>query len=118
MKLIRPFVSGAVACSIALILAATAAAQTEQGTIKVVNVHGLARYTTPDNQTYRPLKAGTVLKPGAVIQTASESYVDIVFNNPNAVATGLASPSITATPTAVKYAQPKSEQDAVRILEN
>jgi hypothetical protein len=120
MKLIRPFISGAVACSVALILAATAAAQTEQGTIKVVNVHGLARYTTPDNQTYRPLKAGTVLKPGAVIQTASESYVDIVFNNPNAVASGIASasPAITATPTAVKYAQPKSEQDAVRILEN
>lgn len=42
----------------------------------VVRVHGKARYST-DNQTWQPVKKGTVLQAGNVIQTAANSTLDI-----------------------------------------
>ncbi|HZV34691.1 MAG TPA: hypothetical protein VFB72_08985 [Verrucomicrobiae bacterium] len=42
----------------------------------VVRVHGKARYST-DNQTWQPIKKGTVLQAGNVIQTAANSSLDI-----------------------------------------
>ena len=91
MKLIQSLTSGLVALAMVVAVSAQAA---EQGIAKVVNIKGAARYMTTDNPNWRPLKAGAILKPGSVVQTASESYVDVVFNNPNA--TGSDSTSLSA----------------------
>ncbi|HLP75354.1 MAG TPA: FecR domain-containing protein [Candidatus Paceibacterota bacterium] len=118
MKLMKRFTGGLVALAVVAALSAQAA---EQGIVKVVNIHGAARYTTPENPNWRPLKAGTVLKQGAVIQTAAESWVDMVLNNPNATTAASATlnaASTSSSASTVAYAPPKTEQDAVRIYEN
>ena len=120
MKLIRPFVSGLAACGLVLGMV-TSASALEQGMAKVVGIKGSARYMTSDNQTWRPLKTGTVLRPGAVIQTAADSHVDLVLNNPNASSSSsaglsaLSSAASTAPTTTSSSFAPKTEQDAVRI---
>jgi hypothetical protein len=58
---------------------ATAAPQSA----RVINLHGLARYSTGNN-VWLPLTVGTVLKPGAVIQTASESSADLLLSGEEA----------------------------------
>src|ERR1043166_9259769 len=69
-------------CGLALAMATTLVAQTPQdGFVKVVNLHGNARYMTAPGGTWQPIKIGLVLKPGAIVQTASGSYVDLVLNN-------------------------------------
>lgn len=108
---------------VALAMAAAITAQAaEQGIAKVVNIKGAARYNTTDNSTWRPLKVGTVLKQGTVIQTASESHVDVVLNNPNASFSQSAAlsemDSASPSTSTVAYSQPKAEQDAIRIYQN
>jgi hypothetical protein len=46
---------------------------------RVINMHGLARYSTGNN-VWVPVSVGTVLKPGAMVQTASESSVDVLLS--------------------------------------
>ncbi len=55
-----------------------------------------------------------ILKSGTTIQTASgeHNFVDLVLNNAQAVAPPEPSPSTIA------HAQPKAEQDGIRIFEN
>ncbi|MFO1475418.1 MAG: FecR domain-containing protein [Verrucomicrobiota bacterium] len=127
MKQIRPFISGLVVCGIALAMAASAMAQSaQQGLAKVVTVKGSARYMTGVNTAWQPLKTGALLKPGAIIQTASGSYVDLVLNNPDAVGTplsamssgGSSGPGAGAGGGSGMAYQPKAEQDAVRVFEN
>ena len=123
MKILRPFMIGLVAGGIALAMVTSLSAQTaEQGVIKVVNIHGSARYMTADNPSWRPLKTGALLKPGAIIQTAGESYVDVVLNNANATAgatpVSMASSSAPPLMNASHANHPKVEQDAIRIFEN
>jgi hypothetical protein len=121
MKFITRLQSGLLALAL---LAAMSAQAAEQGIAKVVNIKGAARYTTSETPNWRPLKVGTVLRSGTVIQTASESYVDVILNNPNATAAQSAALSAvdaatsSAAPSTVAYAQPKADQDAVRIYEN
>jgi hypothetical protein len=124
MKLIRSSVmSGLIVCGLAIVTANSVVAQTtEQGIAKVVDIQGSARYMTADSPTWRPLKSGAVLKPGTTIQTASDSHVDLVLNDPKASATtssalNSAASSSLATP-ASHSTQPKAEQDAIRITEN
>jgi hypothetical protein len=122
MKLIRSSVSGLVACSLMLATVTTLTAQTaDQGTAKVVNIRGSARYMTAENPSWRPLKTGTLLKPGSTVQTATDSYVDIVLNNPKATASAsaaLTAASSSSPITTAAYSKPRAEQDAVRIFEN
>jgi hypothetical protein len=131
MKMIKSSLSGLVAGGVVLAMVSTLAAQTvEQGTVKVVNIHGGARYMTPDNPNWRPLRTGAVLKPGAIIQTSTSagSYVDVVLNNPSATAgatpagASSASASSGGSPPPLQNAShkphPKVEQDAIRIFEN
>lgn len=55
----------------------SAEAQTmRQGKAEVKAVRGSAKYSTGGG-VWVPLKVGTVLKPGAIIQTAPESHVDL-----------------------------------------
>jgi hypothetical protein len=123
MKQIRPFIGGLIACSIALALITTAAAQnTQQGIAKVVYIKGSARYLSGANTTWQPLKNGAILKPGSIVQTASDSYVDVVLNNPDA--TGIAMSAMSASSASAAGSgggsgyHPRAEQDAVRIFEN
>jgi hypothetical protein len=64
---------------LALATAGTASAQDGQRTAEVVRLKGSARYST-DGGTWQPLKIGTMLSNGAVIQTAEDSNVDVVFS--------------------------------------
>ena len=124
MKRIRPLIGGLVAGVIALAMVTTLSAQTAQdGIAKVVKIKGSARYMNNTGGTWQPLRSGSVLKPGAIVQTASGSYVDVVLNNASAAWSPLplasASGSPAASPPASGLAyQPKAEQDAVRIFEN
>jgi hypothetical protein len=82
MKNMQSFASRLATFGVAFVAMAwlnMASAQTgNQGVAKVVSVKGAARYTT-DNTTWLPLKAGDLVKPGAVIQTASGSQVDLLL---------------------------------------
>jgi len=46
----------------------------------ILHVEGKARFSI-DNQTWQPLKAGTVFNLGAVIQTADKARVDILLDD-------------------------------------
>jgi hypothetical protein len=119
MKQIRPLISGLVACGIALSMVASLSAQTaQQGLAKVVNIKGSARYMLSGaNATWQPLKTGIILKSGTVLQTAADSYADLVLNNPNASGSAI-STLTTTTSTSDQGYQPKIQQDVVRVFEN
>jgi hypothetical protein len=121
MKLMKSLTNGLIALAVVAALSAQAA---EQGIAKVVHIRGAARYTTTENPNWRPLKTGAVLKQGTVIQTAADSYVDVVLNNANATAAesaalGAADASMSNPDvSSASYNQPKAEQDAIRVYEN
>jgi len=80
MKLTNKTLTWLVAGMVSIVLVASANAQTtKERTGKVVRIKGAARYST-GNKTWQPLKVGTILKSGSVIQTAADSYADIVIN--------------------------------------
>ena len=64
------------AVAVAFTLASAAQAQSVQGKAEVKALHGTAKYSTGGN-VWVPLKVGTVLKAGAIIQTAADSTVDL-----------------------------------------
>jgi hypothetical protein len=122
MKHIRPFVCGLIACGIAVAMAPTLSAETAsqgttQGMAKVMHIKGQARYHTGNN-AWQILKEGDVLKSGAVIQTARDSIVDLVLNNPGAVLP----PDITTTPPPNGQPPPAGvsavKQDTIRMWED
>jgi hypothetical protein len=112
MRQIRNFVVGIAVLTLASI--ASAYADSSDGIAKVVAKGGDARYFVPGDSTPHDVKVGMILKPGVTIQTASGmgNFVDIVLNDASAVAPSAPSPS------AVAHAQPKAQQDGVRINEN
>src|ERR1043166_3498856 len=79
MKRIRCLITG-LAAGVLLALVSTANAQTVQGVAKVVRIHGNARITTGNN-VWMPLKVGALANAGAIIQTAKDSYVDLVLGD-------------------------------------
>src|ERR1051325_153289 len=121
MKHTGRFVSGLLVAGMMLALANSLCAQSaQQSSAKVVNIKGSARYMTVGDATWHPLKVGTVLKPGAIVQTASGSYADLVLYNEQATASSASSSSSTPLVNASynSGAQARVEQDAVRIFEN
>ena len=113
---------------IAAAMVTTVSAQTMQdGTVKVVSLKGAARFMMVAGAEWKPVKVGLMLKSGAVIQTAADSYVDLVLNNAKATQ-GLSSalsndePSMPAAASSAASAndgyKPKAIQDAIRIFEN
>ena len=113
---------------IALAMVTTLSAQTAQdGLAKVVSLKGAARFMAVTGAEWKPIKVGMVLRPGALIQTAADSYVDVVLNNTKATQ-GLGSaltdePASGAAASASASAsddgyKPKAVQDAIRIFEN
>jgi len=99
MKLTNKTLTWLVAGMVSVALISGANGQTtKERTGKVVRVKGAARYST-GNKTWQPLKVGTILKSGSVVQTAADSYVDIVLNE-DATADAVSLPSPASKPTA------------------
>jgi FecR protein len=125
MKQIQSLIRGLLAGCFALAMVTTLAAQTQEGIVKVVNLKGAARYMTGGTSNWKPIKVGITLKPGTVIQTAADSYVDVVLNNAKATqglgsalsSEAYASSTSTASTGGGNY-KPKVVQDAIRIFEN
>jgi hypothetical protein len=112
MKQIHPFIAALVVGLFAFGAANNLAAQsTQNGLFKVVKIQGKGRYMAVGG-TWQTLKLGQILQPGTIIQTASDSYVDLVLNNRNA-----AEHASAASPDVMVY-QPKAQQDAIRLFEN
>lgn len=103
------------AAIVATAMTSQAVADSIPQTITVTRIHGEARYTM-DNRTWQSLKAGDVLKPGCVIQTAPKSYVDILFGERSAVA-AIASHG-PPSPSSASYSPEEPRANAVRIFEN
>jgi hypothetical protein len=127
MKLANKTLAWFVAGVVALALVTSAEAQTsKQRTGKVVRIKGAARYSTGNN-VWQPLKVGTILKSGAIVQTAQGSYADVVLNEessappvplgtPSKPSSSSSSSSSSPSPSAA--AKRSVEQDVVRILED
>lgn len=117
MKQTRRMISWLVACTLAVVMVANASAKERTGT--VARVKGAARYSTGNN-VWQPLKVGTILKSGTLVQTAASSYVDVVLGEfeataPRAIAGGASGAGGAGGGGAY---QPKAEQDMVRIQED
>ncbi len=122
MKHTRSLVNSLVVCGVAVAMGSTILAQPSgEEVARVTRVHGTARYMPPGG-TFRYLTAGTILKPGSVVQTGIESgsYVDIVLGKGRGVTMSSASgdyrkPGAVAASTHFKAA---TSQTAVRVFEN
>lgn len=118
------FAGGALALAMAM-LTMQASADNVPQVVQVLKVRGSARYST-DNKTWQKLNEGDVLEPGAVIQTATHSIVDIeMTDRANAAVTGYK--SVSDTGNASPYAPPASgaaytpeepKANVVRIFES
>ena len=119
MKKMQILVNSLVACSVALAMVSTLAAQTMvEGTAKVVRIKGPARYTTGGNE-WHPLKLGAVLKPGTMVQTGKEagSFVDLVLGDVSIDRPATYKPSIPSSYMSSSF-QPSAAQNVVRLWEN
>lgn len=119
MKQIANLFRGLVACGVALAMVSTVAAQGVQGVAKVIRIKGSARYTTGNN-VWQPLKVGSILRPGTVVQTSTDrgSFVDVVLGDGSAAIPSMAAVTPAVARPDVSYYQPNAEQDIVRIYEN
>jgi hypothetical protein len=94
-----------------LAMAGSLAAQdATQGAVKIVRIKGQARFSTSGG-VFQPLKAGMVLHAGAIIQTASGSFVDIVMGD-------VSTPVPRQIMGDAKSYQPMADQNIVRMHEN
>ncbi len=124
MKKIQSYFQNLIVCGIALALVSGAQAQS-QGTAKVIRVKGSARYTT-DNNSWQPLKAGMVIKPGSTIQTGVErgSYVDIITSDSDsklptpAIFGGAGGGAGAAGGNGGSGAKAAAKQNVIRLWEN
>lgn len=111
---------------LALATVTTVSAQTAQdGLAKVVSLKGGARFMPATGGDWQAIKVGMVIKPGSVIQTAADSYVDVVLNNSKAtqgLGAALEEPESISTSSSAGSGdsgyKPKAVQDAIRIFEN
>src|SRR5881296_3473181 len=84
MKQTRTLINTLVACGVAMVMVTSLAAQTaKERAATVVRLKGAARYSTGNN-VWQPIRVGTILKSGALIQTAADSFVDLVLGENNA----------------------------------
>jgi hypothetical protein len=123
MKLTNKTLTWLVAGMVSIVLVAGANAQTvKERTGKVVRIKGAARYST-GNKTWQPLKVGTILKSGTVVQTAADSYADIVINeDATADVVSMARPSTKPTPASASGGgsggAKSPEHDVVRLQDD
>src|SRR5258708_577781 len=120
MKKIRGLVQSLAVCGLVAAFVATAAAQAPiQGVAKVVRIKGSARYSTGNN-VWVPVKLGSVLKPGTVIQTGLErgAFVDLVLGDGEAPIAGVSGAGGGGGAGDSMFYQPNSEQNIVRVTGN
>jgi hypothetical protein len=100
--------------AIAALFVAVTSLHAAQNAATVVTIHGAARYSTGNN-VWLPLKEGDQLKAGAVVQTASESWVDISLDGSTGAYT-----EKTPVIKSFTYGAGASEtqQNVVRLREN
>lgn len=112
-----------VAAVLTVTLVTNASAQgAKQRTGKVVRIKGDARYST-GNKVWQPLKVGTVLKSGTILQTAKDSFVDVVVNEEASAAAVAIKPisTVSASPASAGgggSATPTPDQDVIRVLDD
>ncbi len=122
MKSMNKTLTWLMAAVLSLALIAPAGAQTSPArTGKVVRIKGEARYST-GKKVWEPLKVGAILKPGTIVQTAKDSFVDIVVNQDES-ATAVTLKMLTATSAASSggagvSATPAPDQDVIRVLDD
>jgi hypothetical protein len=122
MKSMNKTLTWLMAAVLSLALIAPAGAQTSPArTGKVVRIKGEARYST-GKKVWEPLKVGAILKPGTIVQTAKDSFVDIVVNEDES-ATAVTLKMLTATSAASSggagvSATPAPDQDVIRVLDD
>lgn len=111
MKQSRRMFNWLVAGSLALAMVTSLSAQSAKGRAgQVVRLKGAARYSTGNN-VWQQVKIGTLLKSGSLIQTAADSYVDLMLGGSDSA------PPAGGGGAGMGY-QPKAEQDMIRVLEN
>ncbi len=93
----------------------------KQRTGKVVRIKGLARYST-GNKVWQPLKVGAILRSGTVVQTSTDSYVDIVLSQEETAATVVVKPvaaySASSSASGGGGLLPAPDQDVIRVLDD
>lgn len=105
---------GVVAVMLAITTANLSAAQ---GTAKVIKLKGAARYSM-GNDVWQKLHEGDTLNSGAVIQTASDSQVDLVLGEGAPADLGKAQPTINHVAINSYSAGESAGQNVVRLTEN
>ena len=108
MKQTARLMNWLVAGAVALAMVTSVSAKERSG--KVVRVKGAARYST-GNSVWQPVRVGTVVKSGHLIQTAASSTVDIILD------VGDLMPARAVAGNVDAY-QPKAEQDVIRVQED
>jgi hypothetical protein len=112
MKETRGLLKSLVVCGVALAMVSTLVAQTANETVaKVVRIKGGVRYKVGNND-WMPLKGGDIVKPGTLIQTAADSFVDFGLGSGSTPVAGPSGPS-----TGLSF-QPNVEQNIVRLWGN
>lgn len=126
MNLAKKTLSWLVVGAVSLALVTSAEAQmAKQRTGKVVRIKGAARYSTGNN-IWQPLKVGTILRAGAIVQTAQSSYADVVVNEESSAPAARggspskrpSSASASKSSSSGSAAARSVDQDVIRILED
>ncbi len=107
---IRSLLNSLVVCGVIAAMASTVLAETKQVGAKVVRLKGNARYKI-GNGAWMPLKRDQTVGAGAIIETGSDSRVDLALGEAQAP-----KPSLTVG-TMLTY-QPASSQNMIRIWDN
>ncbi len=110
MKQTKMLVNWLVACAVAFAMVTSAQAAERMG--KVVKIKGSARYSTGNN-FWQPLSVGTLLKAGALVQTAKDSFLDIALTESDVVL-----PPTASGVGAGGGKRPTATQDLVRLSED
>jgi hypothetical protein len=107
---------GAIAIAM-MALAASVKAEDIEQFITVVRVKGHARYSTDAMRTWRNIKHGDSLKPGAIIQTADDGSVDVMLSEKRKLPTRMGTFSAVGSPSPVYRREDAGPQaNMVRIF--
>jgi hypothetical protein len=124
MKTMNKTLTWLVAAVLTLTLVSANAENGKQRTGKVVRIKGDARYST-GNKIWQPLKVGAIIKSGNVVQTAPNSFVDIVVNEEESAAAVVIKPISTSAASAASSTGgggggvgSSPDQDVIRVLDD
>lgn len=112
-KVTQSLLNSVVACGVALVMVSTLVAQTtDQTSAKVVRIKGEARYSTGNN-VWQPLRLGDIVRPGTLIQTASNSQINLALGGEGTTPVAQA-----GAPTSMLSYRASAEQNIMRLWDN